>query len=163
MTTPRAETSADGSGYVLTAHPDGSMTVAPEKPTVKHPVGLPKEFDAELVEPAREDIDRYLIRTRDRVGSGIQFALSAPGPLADLICVAWFRADAPSGKRYVRRSAFCLSLRECLDHIHAYEDIADAKGESAAEAWQRAQRVQSEAEAVRRRDELEAKRRAGAS
>lgn len=150
-------TQTDGDGYIITGNADGSMSVRGENPRAPRPedtgvvpgVGLPKELDHEL-DRRREDLDRYLIRTRDRVGAGLQLAIQAPGPLADLVCVAWFRAK--SG--FARRCAFCASIRDCLDHVNAYEDIADAKGEPAAEVWQRQQRVQSEAAAVAKRDEL---------
>lgn len=144
-------------GYLIRANADGSMSVRGEDPRAPRPedsgvmpgIGLPRALDHEL-EPRREDLDRYLIRTRDRVGAGIQFAIAAPGPLADLVCVSWYSKRAG----FPRRSAFCASLRDCLDHVHAYEDIAESKGEQAAEFWQRQQRVQSEAAAIAKRDEL---------
>lgn len=162
---PMVQQTTEGDGYVLTAREDGGLDVRGERavarvkdddPDAAVPgIGLPRELDG-LLEKHREDIDHLFIRTRNRVGAGIQIAISAPGPLADLVCVAWFR----KGPGFPRRAAFCPSLRACLDHVNAYEDIADTKGEAAAEIWQRQQRVQSEAAAVAKRDELA---RAGAS
>lgn len=90
-----------------------------------------------------EDVDRLWMRVRDRLASPVQIAIGSPGPVADLFCVAWQREG------HVRRAAFCLSVRECLEHVLEYEDRVDREGEAKAEMWQRGQRVRSEAEAAR--------------
>jgi hypothetical protein len=154
-------------GYTLTARADGSLDVRGTSSPARVKgddvdaaipgTGLPRELD-HLIDQHREDVDHYFIRTRDRVGAGIQIAIGAPGPLADLVCVAWFR----KGPGFPRRAAFCPSLRACLDHVNAYEDIVDTKGEEAAVLWQKQQRVQSEAAAIAKRDEL-ARAKGGAS